>query len=641
MRLVTKLAAGGGLAATAASYAVIASGVLVTSATVVAANPVTPAATADSLTEFDSCPELLDWYVDDGVREVGPWGWDGFGYAVRVLDAMPTAAAADLSATAEYAGTQKQARTGSARTDSATGTNTQEADVDEPDVAKTDGRIVVHLVNQRRVRIDDVSGATPRLLGSYRLPARMWGGELLLVGDHVLVTGSTGIVDDGLRDYVMPVMKAGGARILDLDISDPTTPRLVHDDTYSGRLVSLRQYGDTVRVVTAASPPELPWVTPDRGGPTRKEARQRNRDLVRETTIEDWLPTVRDNVDGRERPLLGCGDVYHPKEWSGLGTVAVTTYRVGEEKKSSTVGVAAPGDVVYSSADRLYVTSTRWLRAVGGPAVGRIAPDRSTTSTQVHAFALDATTTRYAGSGHVDGTVRDRWSLDEHDGRLRVAWTKDGAKTRNGVTVLAEKDGELVPVGSVGGLGIDEEIQSVRWFDDLAVLVTFRQMDPLYTVDLSDPEHPRALGALKIPGYSAYLHPIGDDRLLGLGIDATERGRWLGSQAAVFDIADLTAPRRVSGVSFGKTDLAATSDPRAFTWLPTGSTGITLVTDWRGRGHTKAVALDVAPDGTLRTRDLAADVPYAARALVLADGRVALAGGTPDVLLLPAPAEAR
>ncbi len=636
MRLVTKLTAGGGLAASAVAYAVIASGVLATSATVVAMDPVAPpapAATADSLAEFDSCPELLAWYVDHSADEAGPWGWNGgIGYPMPFFrDTMAFKAVAELSAssssTVDASGTE-QARTGSA-----TGTNTQEAEVDEPDVAKTDGRIVVHLVNQRRVEINDVSGATPRLLGSYRLPARMWGGELLLAGDHVLVTGNAGMAaGDGLRDYIRPML-ASGTRILDLDISDPARPRLAQDDTYSGRLVSLRQYGDTIRLVTTDPPPELAWVTPRRGGPARQEAKERNRDLVRETTIEDWLPTTRDNLRGKERPLLDCADVYHPREWAGLGTVAVTTYRVGGAD-SSTVGVAAPGNVVYSSADRLYVTSSRWLRSAERR---RIAPDQDATTTQIHAFALDGADTTYAGSGHVNGTVRDRWSLDEHDGQLRVAWTRHKKTTRNGVTVLVERDGELVKVGRIGRLGLDEDIQSVRWFDDLAVLVTFRQMDPLYTVDLSDPTSPRALGALKIPGYSAYLHPIGGDRLLGLGVEATARGRWLGSQAAVFDISDLTSPRRVSGVSFGRTDLAASSDPRTFTWLPGNRTGITLVTDWRGKGHTRAVALAVSADGTLSTRDLADRVPYDARALALPDGRVALAGGTAGVRILAAP----
>jgi len=256
--------------------------------------------------------------------------------------------------------------------------------------------------------------------------------------------------------------------------------------------------------------------------------------------------------------------------------------------------------------------------------------------TQLHAFALDGTKTTYVGSGHVDGSVRDRWSLDEHVGKLRVAWTRDGSgtitdsngetrqHTRNGITILSERNGALVPTGEIGNLGIDENIQSVRWFDDLAVLVTFRQMDPLYTIDLSDQDHPRKIGALKIPGFSGYLHPIGDNLLLGLGVDATSEGHNLGSQAAVFDIGNLSDPRRVSTQGFGEqSSLPALDDPRGFTWLPDGRTGLTTVTSWTS-DHARLVALHVTPSGALEARDLATDVGWNARTLPLDDGRVAL-----------------
>jgi uncharacterized secreted protein with C-terminal beta-propeller domain len=222
--------------------------------------------------------------------------------------------------------------------------------------------------------------------------------------------------------------------------------------------------------------------------------------------------------------------------------------------------------------------------------------------------------------------VRDRWSLDEHGGRLRVAWTtsdKDG-RTRNGITVLAERGAALVPTGTIDRLGLDENIQSVRWFDDLAVLVTFRQMDPLYTIDLTDQDHPRELGQLKIPGYSGYLHPIGDDLLLGLGVDATDQGQSLGAQAAVFDVADLTDPRRIAQQGFGEqSSLPALGDPRGFTWLPDRRTGLTTVASWTS-DRARLVALHVTDRGALEARDLATDVGWNARTLPLADGRVAL-----------------
>jgi hypothetical protein len=365
------------------------------------------------------------------------------------------------------------------------------------------------------------------------------------------------------------------------------------------------------------------------------EAQRRNRALVRATTIEDWLPAVVDHTTSGDRrtPLLDCTDIYHPDEWSGGETTTVTTYDVGDPDGRRSLGVTADGQIVYSSSDRLYVASTRidepsiWRR-MGGAVTGReIMPtEPRDVQTRLHAFALDGEDTTYLGSGHVAGSVRDRWSLDEQDGRLRVAWTTTGKNghTQNGVTVLAERSGALVPTGTIGRLGLDENIQSVRWFDDFAVLVTFRQMDPLYTIDLTDPDHPREIGALKIPGYSGYLHPLGDDLLLGLGIDATDQGQSLGAQAAVFDIGDLRDPQRIAQQGFGEqTSMPALDDPRGFTWLPGRRTGLTTVSSWTG-DRSRLVALDVGADGALRARDLATDVGWNARTLPLDDGRVAL-----------------
>jgi hypothetical protein len=657
MRPLSKVALGGSFVSAATVGGLVIGGVFATTATLVITDPLAPKASADSLSRFSSCSSLLHWYVDRGLKEVGPYGWGG-----PVLYDMPTIADGEMAVPGAMPGVASDsAAKGSAdvRASSATGTNTQETDVDEPDVAKTDGRRVVRLVDQRVVVVSDVTGAEPRELGRVSLPIDDYGSELLLAGDHVLVSQAI----QGWRGVPMPLddratdsagsrlaMPAGGTRIVDVDISDPAHPQIVHDDSYTGQQVSMRLYGDTVRLVTTTYRPELAWVVPGKARANKvseDEATRRNRALVRATTIEDWLPAVVDNLGSKSRStLLDCTDVYHPADWSGESTTAVTTYVVRDPAHRHSVGVTADGQVVYSSADRLYVTSTRYDEprvwngmgsmggTSGGPEMMPIKP--SDVRTQLHAFALDGTETRYVGSGHVTGSVRDRWSLDEHDGRLRVAWTRDGfgtiadsngetrQHTRNGVAILAERNGALVPTGQVDDLGIDENIQSVRWFDDFAVLVTFRQMDPLYTIDLTDQDHPRELGKLKIPGYSGYLHPIGGDLLLGLGVDATDQGRSLGSQAAVFDISNLRDPRRVSQQGFGaESSIPALDDPRGFTWLPDRRTGLTTVASWTSERN-RLVALHVSDAGALDARDLATDVGWNARTLPLDDGRVAL-----------------
>ena len=598
-----RAALGGALISTLAIGGMVAAGVLATSAALVASDPVAPAAHADGLVRFADCDSLRDWYVEHTVDQVGPWGWGGRNVPMMTedLSRMPS------SGTAE-----------GAVGNGPTGTNTQEADVDEPDVAKTDGRLVVRVREGRRLVVTDVTGSTPHQLADWQLPPAAYVDSLVFVGDHVLLSSSANRVMG--REGFFPGGR-GSTDVYDVDISDPAHPRLADRRTWSGQQVSMRQYGDTVRLVTTIGLPQLRFVQPGDGTLSEHQAERRNREIVRSSRIGEWIPG------------LSCDEVYHPLTWSGPDTVAVWTFRPGSSADATQVGVTGAASEVYSSSDRLYVTSTDW----GNRPILRGGPDTTVRSdrldarwrptTYLHAFALNGDTTRYVASGTVHGTIKDRWSLDEQDGHLRVAvsWLTDGLEPAdNGIAVFDERDGRLEQVGTLRGLGIGEQLQSVRWFGDLAVLVTFRQTDPLYTIDLGDPTRPRRLGALKIPGFSAYLHPIGDQRLLGIGSDATDTGQQLGAQAAVFDIADTSDVRQVGKVTFGRnTWLEASDDPHAFTWLPAAHAAITSVQDG---SRTSMVLMRVAGDGSLSTHELGSVGGWGARALPLADGRVALVG---------------
>jgi uncharacterized secreted protein with C-terminal beta-propeller domain len=168
--------------------------------------------------------------------------------------------------------------------------------------------------------------------------------------------------------------------------------------------------------------------------------------------------------------------------------------------------------------------------------------------------------------------------MSEREGFLRVAsteepswWDGPGERRENEsfVTVLEERDGRLAQAGRVDGLGRGERIYAVRFIDDVGYVVTFRQVDPLYTVDLSDPRSPAVLGELKILGYSAYLHPVGEKLILGLGQDATAQGRTRGTQLSLFDVSDLRNPQRLHQRELGSDSSSeAEYDHRAFLYWP-------------------------------------------------------------------------
>jgi hypothetical protein len=198
------------------------------------------------------------------------------------------------------------------------------------------------------------------------------------------------------------------------------------------------------------------------------------------------------------------------------------------------------------------------------------------------------------------------------------------------VLTLREDGDALEEIGRVDRLGVDEEIKAVRWFDGLAIVVTFRQVDPLYAVDLSDPGNPELLGELKIPGFSEYLHPISGQRLIGIGQDASLQGRLRGAQAALFDVDDLTDPRRTDVVGYRRGSLAgAATDPRQFTWLPGRDTALTVVSDgWTGRtGWVSVLSVSGEQlDNRMVEVEHGADVD-SVRLVPLPDGRVVLLTG--------------
>jgi hypothetical protein len=174
----------------------------------------------------------------------------------------------------------------------------------------------------------------------------------------------------------------------------------------------------------------------------------------------------------------------------------------------------------------------------------------------------------------------DQFSLSEYDGYLRVASTSRpiwwGSQpptqlSQSYVTVLAAERGVLKPVGQISGLGVGQQIYSVRFLQGAGYVVTYRQVDPLYTLDLTDPTAPRVAGQLELEGYSSYLQPVGGRLLLGIGQDVGANNEPSGSQIELFDVSNPAAPRLVGRISLGiGSSSQAQYDHHAFLfWPPT------------------------------------------------------------------------
>ncbi len=387
--------------------------------------------------------------------------------------------------------------------------------------------------------------------------------------------------------------------IIDVDLSDPNDLRIVATMRIEGQYLSARAIDDRVRLAVTSPPTRLPWLYPQNqnGWPRNLESEERaeqaNRQIIDESTLDDWLPSYELDANGSSSTgtLLSCERAHRPAEFSGFDMVSIVDLDLaaglaGAADRIDAVGVLASGQTVYSSMDRMYVATTKWAGAdtVADESVLREWNDEY--GTDLHAFAVAAgEPTRYVASGTIAGSLLNQFSLDEHEGFLRAITTDGSPWTRNGesethLVVFEEQDDRLVPVGEVGGLGRGEQLYSARLLGDIGFAVTFRQIDPFYVLDLSDPSNPRISGELKIPGFSTYLHPVGDDRVLGIGQGATEEGRATGLKLSLFDVSDPADPREIAVWTQPDANSPAEWDHRAFQMF--GSTAIVPVQTWNG-----------------------------------------------------------
>jgi uncharacterized secreted protein with C-terminal beta-propeller domain len=533
-----------------------------------------------SLQSFDACDDLLSYVTEHALEMVGPWGLNSGQF--MPVDMIDTDDMADSAAAAESAGADGAADSMRAGVDYSE-TNVQEVGVDEPDTVKTDGERMF-IVRDNALDIVDVTGDEPKLLTSVRLAG--WGNTILRSEDRLLVIGESEgrpFARGSLDDW------GTGTRLSLYDVGDPANPQLVSSLALDGWIVTARLIDGVARVVLRAEPTGLRFESPEGSGVrAERDATEGNKDVIRASTVDQWVPYfVHEDASGAERDgmLLDCADVHHPEAFSGLGTTSVLALDLaGDLIPDSSTGVLSGGDTVYASTERLYVATSRWHD--WEVLSGRAAEEANAQySTDVHAFDVtEADTTGYLGSGTVRGHVLNQWSMSVHEDVLRIAttegspwwsWQDDARLSESFVTTFAERDGGLEQLGQVGGLGLDERIYAVRYLGDVGYVVTFRETDPLYTLDLSDPANPTVLGELKIMGYSAYLHPLEDDLILGIGQDADERGTIEGLQLSLFDVSDLDNPQRIHQVTFADTYSGAEWDHHAFLHWP--ASGLTVV----------------------------------------------------------------
>jgi uncharacterized secreted protein with C-terminal beta-propeller domain len=393
-------------------------------------------------------------------------------------------------------------------------TNIQVLGVDEADIVKTNGRYVYAVSGKTVVIIDAYPAENARILSKIKMGENPI--EIFINENKLIVFGSTFITV--------------------YDVSDRGNPILSRDVSFDGNYFDSRMIGNYVYVIVSS--------------PIYYQGEK----------IE--LPKI--SSDGKDQ-TTPANEIYYfdvpDYSYNFTTIISVNTQNDAEEISKQTFLIGGAQNIFVSS-DNIYITNTTYA---DGKILNSIGYLEVTEKTIIHKISIADGKIEYKFWGEVPGTVLNQFSMDEYKGYFRIA-TTTGWMENNNVYVL---DNGLKVVGKLEGLAPGEKIYSARFLGNRAYLVTFEKIDPLFVVDLKDPENPTVLGELKIPGYSDYLHPYDENHIIGVGKDAVDEGSFAwyqGVKIALFDVSDPENPVELSNYVIGDrgTDSYVLSDHKAF-----------------------------------------------------------------------------
>jgi inhibitor of cysteine peptidase len=415
-------------------------------------------------------------------------------------------------------------------------TNVQVEGVDEADIVKTDGEYIYLAEGNSFYIVKAYPASEAQLISKTTLDEEVMSlyiaGDKLVVfsysfGEYVIMR-STNILPSGvIPPIVTPPTYSVSVKVY--DVSDRASPRLEREFRAEGGYMTSRMIGDYVYAVVQKGA----W--------------------VQEGKLS--LPIVED--EGRAR-MIDAREIYYVNDtdqcYSYTTVLSLNTQNPLEPVSTETLLLGA-SSTIYVSLDHMYITA-------GG-----------SSNTTIHKIRLQDGKVTYLAEGEVPGWVLNQFSMDESGGYFRIATTgghvsRSSSSSSSAVYVLDES---MRTVGVLEGLAPGEQIYSARFMGDRCYLVTFKKVDPLFVIDLSNPSAPTVLGKLKIPGYSNYLHPYDETHVIGIGKETVEAEEgdfawYQGLKISLFDVSDVANPVEVAKIEVGDrgTDSPALQDHKAF-----------------------------------------------------------------------------
>lgn len=402
-------------------------------------------------------------------------------------------------------------------------TNLRENGVGEADIVKTDGKNIYTLCRSV-VTITAIDNGSMEKLASIEQDAERYVEDIYVQDDKLVLFGTLGRqVGNSEDSEAYDGYYENNTYVQVYDISDPSNPKEIGNMEQSGGYNTSRIVDGYVYVLSQFHPYE---------------------DNV--TARDLWyIPEVQ----GKS---IEAENIYMPQEAEGNEYTIITAFSLDNpSEKTDSKAVFGYSDVCYVSENNIYITSNYY-------------EDSDVSRTLIRKISYTDGKLVGVAQTKIKGMLNDSFSIDEYEGNLRLVTTIDEIYSNDDIMPLnetadktekavAENVKDAVPgtnslyvlndkleiIGSIHNLAKDEIIYSARFMGDTGYFVTYRQVDPLFSVDLSDPENPKILGELKIPGFSEYLHPYGDGKLLGIGMDVSEDGFTTeGVKLSMFNVTD-------------------------------------------------------------------------------------------------------
>ncbi|MGE5423231.1 MAG: beta-propeller domain-containing protein, partial [Ignavibacteriales bacterium] len=423
-------------------------------------------------------------------------------------------------------------------------TNVQVQGVDEADIIKTDGSYI-YQVNDQKIYIIKAKPADKMTITD-TIAYTSTGfspAELYVDASHLVVIGSyyesgpilyEGDAKRMMAPSIMPPRPyKNTVRAIVYDIRDKKNVKKVREVDVEGSYVSSRKIGSSIYLVANKW---IDYYTNSTGSesdlrPSYKDTAVKNGFMpINYTSIRYFPGCIEPNY------IIIAGLDLNKKD-----PVKVETY-------------LGPGQNIYCSDKNLYVAASKYNYGIMPLAKDSVAPERSTEpTTNVYRFALNSGSATFSEKGEVPGTILNQFSMDENDSYFRIAtttgdaWRTDEGTSKNNIYVL---NSNMSVVGKLENIAPGEKIYSTRFLGNRVYMVTFKTVDPFFVIDLKNPKQPKILGALKIPGFSDYLHPYDENHVIGFGKDTIETKAWgdqpqafyMGMKVAIFDVTNVAKP---------------------------------------------------------------------------------------------------